>query len=242
MRFGAHCVLYGAEVASDPEAVLGRLARAGAEGCEIGQRFFGTDNRERLMKALEENHVEMSGMHCNGLYLADLLHNPEKSEAALVGTAKFVEPMKNKNVIATGCVEMEKIKDRPIGAGVPEEELHDPKKVKEMAVTLNGIVKKIKDTYGVQVHYHNHSWEFADNGLIFHSLMEYAPDLKFALDTAGPQSQAFLRRSCFVPIRTGSLMYTSGIIKRQSRPEARSFLRYTGGMWIWEPGIWTMHS
>lgn len=183
MRFGAHCVLYGAEVASDPEAVLGRLARAGAEGCEIGQRFFGTDNRERLTAALEENHVELSGMHCNGLYLADLLHNPEKSEEALIGTAKFVEPMKNKNVIATGCVEMEKIQDRPIGAGVPEEELHDPKKVKEMAVTLNGIVKKIKDTYGVQVHYHNHSWEFADNGLIFRSLMEYAPDLKFALDT-----------------------------------------------------------
>lgn len=183
MRLGAHCVLYGAEIASDPEAVLGRLARAGAEGCEIGQRFFGTENREVLIEALEKNHLEMSGMHCNGLFLIDLLHHPEKSRDALRTTASFVASMKNKNVIATGCVDMENIRDTPIGAGAPEAELHDPKKVKEMAAALNGIVKEIREEYGVQVHYHNHSWEFADNGLIFHTLMEDAPDLMFALDT-----------------------------------------------------------
>lgn len=183
MRFGAHCVLYGAEIAADPEAVLGRLARAGAKGCEIGQRFFGTDNRERLLAALAQNHVELSGMHCNGLNLTDLLQNPKASEEALITTARFVAPMENKNVIATGCVEMEKIKDRPIGMGVPDEALHNPEQVRQMAVTLNKIVKRIREEYGVQIHYHNHSWEFADQGMIWNALVQHAPDLMFALDT-----------------------------------------------------------
>lgn len=200
MRFGAHCVLYGAEIAADPEAVLGRLARAGAEGCEIGQRFFGTDNRERLLAALEQNHVELSGMHCNGLNLTDLLQNPKASEEALITTARFVAPMENKNVIVTGCVEMEKIKDRPIGMGVQAEALHDPEQVRQMAVTLNKIVKRIREEYGVQIHYHNHSWEFADQGMIWNALVQYAPDLMFALDTGWAAVSGFdpvkLLRSC----------------------------------------------
>lgn len=183
MRFGAHCVLYGAEIASDPEAVLGRLAKAGAEGCEIGQRFFGTDNRERLLSALEANHVEMSGMHCNGLKLIDLVKDPQTAEAALRTTARFVAPMKNKHVIATGGIEMDAMKGLPIRTGAPDPELHNPELVKKAAQTLNEIVRKIKEEFGVQVHYHNHSWEFADDGMIFKALAEYAPDLKFALDT-----------------------------------------------------------
>lgn len=183
MRFGAHCVLYGAEIATEPEAVLGRLARAGAKGCEIGQRFFGTENRERLLKALEQNHVELSGMHCNGLKLMELLDNPQKSEEELTATAKFVAPMKNKNVIATGGVDIEAIGELPISDGATEKELHNPESVRRMAVTLNRIVGNIRREYGVQVHYHNHSWEFADGGLIFHTLMEFAPEVQFALDT-----------------------------------------------------------
>lgn len=183
MRFGAHCVLYREEIASDPEAVLGRLARAGAEGCEIGQRFFGIENREKLLSALKENHVEMSGMHCNGLKLIDLVKNPKVSEEALYETARFVEPMKNKNVIATGGLTSDGFKNREIGSGALEPELHDPELVRKAAETLNEIVKKIKEELGVQVHYHNHSWEFADNGLIWNALVQYAPDLKFVLDT-----------------------------------------------------------
>lgn len=183
MRFGAHCVLYGAEIASDPDAVLGRLARAGAEGCEIGQRFFGTENRDRLLEALEKNHIEMSGMHCGGLKLIDLIKEPKKAEEALFSTARFVAPMKNKNVIATGGAAFEEIQNLPVEAGAVEPELHDPELVRQAAVTLNEIVKKIKEELGVQVHYHNHSWEFADGGLIWNALVHEAPDLKFALDT-----------------------------------------------------------
>ena len=184
MRLGGHCVLYGPEIAADPSAVIGRLRAAGAEGCEIGQRFFGVDRREELCGVLAGQQIELAGMHCNGLKLIDLVNAPEQSETALRSVAEFLAPMPNKNIIATGGVDMAgDMMERPIRDGAPEPELHDPEKVALAARNLNEIVKRIKQEYGVQVHYHNHSWEFADNGLIWFTLAEQAPDLMFALDT-----------------------------------------------------------
>lgn len=191
MRFGAHCVLYGPETGTDPQAVISRLAKTGAKGCELGERFFGVDRREELSAILADNHMELAGMHCNGLKLMDLLEQPEAARAALEKVAGFMAPLKNKNVIATGGVEIEEIRRCPISSGAPAPELHDREKVKQLAVTLNGIVRDIRENYGVQVHYHNHSWEFADQGLIWFSLAEYAPDLKFALDTGWAAAAGF---------------------------------------------------
>lgn len=184
MRLGAHCVLYGAEIASDTDAVIGRLADVGAEGCELGERFFGVDDRDKLTSVLEKYHIALAGMHCNHLNLMDLLHQPEKSRQALEKVARFVAPLPDKNVIATGMAgDMEALKDRTLSQGSAEEELHDEENARRIAENLNAIVKDIKNTYGVQVHYHNHSWEFCDGGLLWFTLAEYAPNLKFALDT-----------------------------------------------------------
>lgn len=191
MRFGVHCVLYGPETGTAPQAVISRLAKTGAEGCELGERFFGVDRREELSAILADNHMELAGMHCNGLKLMDLLEQPEAAKAALEKVAGFMAPLKNKNVIATGGVPVEEMRLRPIGSGALRPELHDPEKVKELAVALNRIVREIREKYGVQVHYHNHSWEFADQGLIWFSLAEYAPDLKFALDTGWAAASGF---------------------------------------------------
>ena len=102
MRFGAHCVLYGPETGTDPRAVISRLAKTGAQGCELGERFFGVDRREELSAILAENHMELAGMHCNGLKLMDILTQPDTAMAALEKVAGFMAPLKNKNVIATG--------------------------------------------------------------------------------------------------------------------------------------------
>lgn len=183
MRFGAHCVLYGGEIGSDPQKVIGTLAKTGAEGCELGQRFFGLERRAELEQILESNHMELAGLHCNQFRLMDLLENPQAAREALESVAKFVAPLKNKNIIATGMIPVDEIRNLPISAGAPIPELHEKETVKQMAFVLNDIVKSIKETYGAQVHYHNHSWEFADQGLIWFALADYAPDLKFALDT-----------------------------------------------------------
>lgn len=191
MRFGAHCVLYGPETGTDPRAVISRLAKTGAQGCELGERFFGVDRREELSAILVENHMELAGMHCNGLNLMDILTQPDTAMAALEKVAGFMAPLKNKNVIATGGVPVDEIRGCPISGGAPSPDLHDPDKVKELAIALNGMVREIREKYGVQVHYHNHSWEFADKGLIWFALAEYAPDLKFALDTGWAAASGF---------------------------------------------------
>lgn len=185
MKLGGHCVLFGPAIKEDTAGTLGKLAFAGAEGCEIGERFFGIDARERLIGALAENHLQLAGMHCNGLNLPDLLHEPEKARAALRKTAEFVAPLENKNVIATGMPggDFALMGSRTLAQGCAEAELHDADNARIIAQNLNKIVKEIKDETGVQVHYHNHSWEFADNGLLWFALADHAPDLKFALDT-----------------------------------------------------------
>lgn len=191
MKFGAHCVLYGAELGTDPQKVIGTLAGTGAKGCELGQRFFGLERREELEKILADNQMELAGMHCNNFRLMDLLENPQAARAALEAVAEFVAPLKNKNIIATGMVPLDEIRDLPIRSGAPVPELHDKETVKQMAVVFNDIVKDIREKYDVQVQYHNHSWEFADEGLIWFALADYAPDLKFALDTGWAAASGF---------------------------------------------------
>lgn len=184
MKIGGHCVLFGPEVATNTAEVFGRLAYAGAQGCELGQRFFGTENRAALEDALAKTHLELAGMHANNLKLPELLSAPEKAEKALMEVGELVAQLPNKNVIATGgLVEMEAVRTRTLAQGALEAELHDPTAVKDMAQTLNAIVKKVREKTGAQVHYHNHSWEFADDGLIFRALAQEAPELCFALDT-----------------------------------------------------------
>ena len=185
MKLGGHCVLFGPAIKDDTDGVLGKLAFAGAEGCELGERFFSLEEREKLEEALSRHHLELAGLHCNNLSLMDLLYDGAKSRQALRRTAAFASLTPNRNVIATGSTgdNREELRLRRICDGSAQTELHDPEQVAVLAVRLNDLVREIRDEFGVTVHYHNHSWEFADNGLIFRTLAEKAPDLHFALDT-----------------------------------------------------------
>ena len=176
MKLGGHCVLFGPAIASDTDGVIGKLAFAGAEGCELGERFFSLDERAKLTQVLDRHGMALAGLHCNNLILSDLVHDPEKARAALRKTAAFMADMR------TG-EPREALASRTVREGSSLPELHDPEQVRILARNLNRIVKEIRDEMGVQVHYHNHSWEFADDGLIWLTLAEEAPDLCFALDT-----------------------------------------------------------
>lgn len=184
MKLGAHCVLYGAEIASDTEAVIKRLADSGAEGCELGERFFGVKDREKLTSLLDKYHVALAGMHANNVKLLDLLHDPATARAAMEKVAGFVSVLPDKNIIVSGGVpDMEQLKNCTLAEGVPHKDLHDPDNVRTLAENFNTIAGDIYKEYGVRVNYHNHSWEFADDGLIWFALADYAPEVHFALDT-----------------------------------------------------------
>ena len=185
MKIGGHCVLFGPAVAADTDGVIGKLAFAGAEGCELGERFFSLEARAKLTEVLDRHQIALAGLHCNHLLLPDLIHDPGKDREALRRTAAFVAPLPEKNVIATGSTgeAPDILGCRTLREGSSLAELHDPQQVRILARNLNAIVKEIRQDFGVQVHYHNHSWEFADSGLIWLTLAEEAPDLCFALDT-----------------------------------------------------------
>lgn len=184
MKLGAHCVLYGPKIATDTDTVMKQLADAGAEGCELGQRFFSTDRQDDLMSVLHAERMSLAGMHVASVTLTDLLHRPEQAKAVMEQAAKFVSVFPYKNIIVTGGVpSMEELRDCTLAEGVPDPELHIPENAKTMAVHLDEIAGSLYDTYGVQVHYHNHSWEFADEGMIWFAIARYAPKVNFALDT-----------------------------------------------------------
>lgn len=199
MKLGCHCVLYGKQIAEDTDQVLSLLKTAGAQGCEIGERFFGADQAEKLKIALDAHEIELSGMHCNGMKWMDLIFNPQKAENAVLGVAKALAGMKNRNIIATGGVDIERLNDRLLTEGAGEEELHNPENIRIGAENLEKIAKKARELYGAQLHYHNHSWEFADNGLIFYMIAEQCPNVSFALDTgwaavSGFDPEALIRK------------------------------------------------
>lgn len=232
MKIGGHCVLFGPEVATNTQEVFNRLKYAGAEGCELGQRFFGVENAAGLTQALHDSGMALAGMHANNLKLIDLLHNPEQAEKALMEVGRLVANFPDKNIIATGgCSNMEQMRNTKLGQGAPEPELHDAEAVRKMAQTLNDIVRRVKEETGAQVHYHNHSWEFADNGLIWFALAEYAPDLMFALDTG------WTAVSGFDPVELlekypGRFHYVHlRDLKKPENPASMMFTEAHGGFW-----------
>lgn len=183
MRLGCHCVLFGPKIVTDMNEVLTEIESAGAEGCEIGQRFLGPENADKLRKSLKEHDLELAGMHCNGVNWMDLVNAPEKSRESVMQVAVTLQNMPNKNIIMTGAVDREGLNNALLNNGAVEETLHDKANILVAARHLEEIAAEVHEKYGVQLHYHNHSWEFADDGMMFYILMEHCPSMNLALDT-----------------------------------------------------------
>lgn len=182
MKLGCHAVLFKEKIASQTEEVLSQIRETGFIGTEIGSRFFGTDKKESLKQMLEQNQIEMSGMHALVL-LKDLVDHQENAFNNVMKIVEFVKDMPNKNVILTG---LHKLLDET----EMDPRLKDEGFVKEVALGLNLLAQKAGEI-GVKIHYHNHSWEFENDGLIFHSIGKYAPDLLLGLDTGWAFSMGY---------------------------------------------------
>lgn len=174
MKLGCHAVLFKDRIASQTEQVLAQIKETGFSGTEIGSRFFGTDRIEELNALMDRYQLNMSGMH-TVVMLKEVVDNWDVVISGFLKVVDFVGQMPCKNIIMTGLHKM------------PEEEqmdirLHDADFVEKVAIGLNELAV-MAELKGVRVHYHNHSWEFDDNALIFHSIGRYAPRLYIGLDT-----------------------------------------------------------
>ncbi len=161
MKLGCHAVLFRDRVKTETEEVLRNLASTGFKGVEIGSRFFGTEDKQRLVSILNHYGLELSGMHV-GCPLKDWMENEAESITKVLSVAAFVKNLPNKNVIMSG-------------GGLNG---YDVKAV------ASGIEKAAQQclTMGVRLNYHNHALEFENNAEIFNALVEHAPSLYFALD------------------------------------------------------------
>ncbi len=182
MKLGCHAVLFKDKIAAETEQVLSQIQQTGFAGAEIGSRFFGTDKKEYLQQMLKKHGVEMAGMH-SGILLTDVLDKKEEAFQDVIKVMEFVRDMPDKNVIMTGL-------NKPQAAETADMRLADSDMVKEIAIGLNELAQ-IAGEKGVRLHYHNHSWEFENNGLIFHSIGKYAVNLNFALDTGWAYSMGY---------------------------------------------------
>lgn len=182
MKLGCHAVLFKEKIVSETELILSRIQQTGFSGAEIGSRFFGTDKKENLLNMLEKYGLRMSGMH-SSILLTDVLDRREEAFAGVIKVIDFVKDMPDKNVIMTGS-------NKAQTAGTADSRLASPEKVIEIAKGMNELAQIAREK-GVRLHYHNHSWEFENDALIFHSIGKYAGDMDFALDTGWAYSMGY---------------------------------------------------
>jgi inosose dehydratase len=172
MKFGCHAVLFKEKIKTETEVVIKGLAEAGFSGIEIGSRFFGVDDKKGLEEILDKYHMQMSGLHVVGIY-NEIIEKPDEFYQRIIKAAEFVVDMPSKNIILSG-VPASIMK----GGTFDDSESYD---YKVIASVIERSAKACLDM-GVKLNYHNHDWEFKNNGEIFNALVELAPSLYFGLD------------------------------------------------------------
>ena len=183
MKLGAHCVLYGDEIKTNTRGVIHDLAESGVNGCELGQRFFGIEDREVLQQALEASRMELSAMHSQIVSLPDFHDYPDQIFNKLETAARFMSFFPNKNVLTSPLPgTMADFADRTMQEGIAYAPLRDPAYVRTVAENMDHMAACLMEKYQVQLFFHNHNWEFFDNALIWRSIGKYAPHVMFALD------------------------------------------------------------
>lgn len=178
MKIGCHAVLFTDRIARETEEVLKEFEKTGCQGVEIGARFFGVEKSSYLKELLDQYHLQLSGLHVSALW-TDLLDDPQKVEDAVGKAVEFLQVMPNKNIIFTGMAQNDPSQHPEEGI---DPRLSDPAAAEKMAGKLNEIAAKAKESGG-SINYHNHCWEFDQDGLLFMALIHHAPEVRFALDT-----------------------------------------------------------
>lgn len=177
MKIACHAVLFGEKISTETQNVLEQIKSTGCSGFEFGSRFMAEGRGEAILKTADELGLTASGLHVS-LLLTNLLDDYEGAVKTLTDAATFLAGTSCRNLIMTGLVSL-----KPFDPGTHDPRMQDPAQVAGIARRLNEVVRTLKQDYQVQVHYHNHYWEFANGGLLYFSLIEHAPDLLFAMDT-----------------------------------------------------------
>jgi sugar phosphate isomerase/epimerase len=172
MKFGCHAVLFKEKIKTETESVIRGLSEAGFSGVEIGSRFFGVDDKKGLEDILNKYNMQMSSMHVVAIY-EEVMEKPDEFYEKVIKAAEFVKDMPSKNIMMSGVTA-----SMMSGGEFDESKSFDYKLI---AANIEKAAKACLEM-GVKLNYHNHNWEFKNNGEIFNILVGFAPSLYFGLD------------------------------------------------------------
>ncbi len=164
MKLGCHAVLFKDQIKTNTDNILSEFSSMGAQGFEMGSRFFGTDEQDSLKEKLEKYNIQLSAMHV-GSPLVSWENDFETNSKNTLEVANFMKNMRNKNVLMSGN----------------RKEFRTDADFKKIATHIEETAKRCRDM-GVVLNYHNHDIEFINNGEVYKYLAEYAPSLNFAFD------------------------------------------------------------
>jgi inosose dehydratase len=170
MRFGGHAVLFKGKIKTETENIIKGFAEAGFCGIEIGARFFGMEDKKFLEDTLSKFGMVMSGLHVACTY-NEWVEKAEECFQRVMKAAEFVRDMPSKNIVMS-------VVPTSLMGGADTAEKFD---YKAAASNIEKAAKACLEA-GVKLNYHNHDWEFKNNGEIFNALVEFAPSLYFGFD------------------------------------------------------------
>ena len=180
MKIGNHCVLFGPRLQTEMEFIVKGLAAGGCDGMEMGKRFLASDQSKQILDLLNENGVELSAYHVNGPLTA-FLDAPEMMKGQFREAVEFLKDFPCKNVLYTSLVAMPGGPHDTLEYEFWDPRLTDKESLTKIAEVIEEIAVEMKEA-GVQLHLHNHDWEFVNNALIFETLLDNAPHLNAGLD------------------------------------------------------------
>lgn len=161
IQLGCQTITFGGNQNQDFPAVFAAVARAGFAGVELGFRHIADIAPEKLTQMLAAEGLALAGSHIGG--------NLEDTAQA-EGEKKILEQILDYlNAMDVGVLMYSGLRQRG------EELLADIDMLNRAAATCK--------ERGVQLCYHNHDWEFADNEEIIGTLVKRAaPELGLCPD------------------------------------------------------------
>jgi sugar phosphate isomerase/epimerase len=166
--------MFGPMLATATETVFEKLSKTGFSGIEMGARFMDAREGGRIIESAEKWGLEIASIHAPSFF-SEFADKPKEAIDRVLKVAEIATGLKNKN-ISMSCL------NKPSAeAKEPDPRLKDPAFVKKAAMGIGELVKRTKDM-GVSLNYHNHDWEFENDGLLFNTLFTNFPDLNFCFD------------------------------------------------------------
>ncbi|MFP4177056.1 MAG: sugar phosphate isomerase/epimerase family protein [Planctomycetota bacterium] len=178
--FGCQTITFGGDQKEDFPAVFDAISDAGYDGVEIGFRHIQDVEPRKLKEMLDDADLSLLGTHLGG-NLEDKAQADEEKKI-LDEVLEYIEPLGTGLIMYSGL------------------RYGDAAQFKEEVEMLSRSAEHCRE-HGVSLCYHNHNWEFEDDGRVIRALLDdasralgFCPDIGWVMKGGGDVLQ-FLKEA-----------------------------------------------